>query len=118
MELTHRGLVGLEPVELGVLCEQRVAERGDGTGGVPAPGEVAVDDRARLVYSPFLVPAALEVGEVANVVATVVSSRERRQSGGGDVQEAVEVDPQRPVVDAAQQLSRRGAAGRLMEGVR
>ena len=35
VELADGGLVGLEPVELGVLGEQRVAERGDGLAGSP-----------------------------------------------------------------------------------
>ena len=57
VELADRGLVGLEPVELGVLGQQRVAERGDDAGRVAAGGEVPVDDGAGVVDAALLVPA-------------------------------------------------------------
>ena len=57
VELADGGLVGLEPVELGVLGEQRVAERGDRLAGVAAGAQVAVDDRPGLVDVALLVPA-------------------------------------------------------------
>ena len=62
VELTYCGLVGLEPVELGVLGEEGVAERSDGLGGIAASGQIAVDDGAGFIDSSFLVPAVLEVG--------------------------------------------------------
>jgi hypothetical protein len=64
VELAHGGFVGLVPVELGVLDEQRVTEGGDGLGGVAIGGEVAVDDGAGFVDAAFVIPAVLEVGEV------------------------------------------------------
>jgi hypothetical protein len=46
VELADGRLVGLEPVELGVLGEQRPAEEGDHPGGIAAGRQVAVDDLA------------------------------------------------------------------------
>src|SRR5579862_9159977 len=49
VELANGRLVGLEPVKLGVLGEEGVAEGLDGGGRIAAFGEVAVDDGARFV---------------------------------------------------------------------
>src|SRR4051812_21501933 len=47
VELADGRLVGLEPVELGVLVEQRPAELGDDPGGGAAAGGGLVGDRPR-----------------------------------------------------------------------
>src|SRR5947209_10980154 len=62
--LPDGGLVGLVPVEFGVLGEQRPAEQGDDPAGVSTAGEVPIDEDAGVVDPAFLVPAALQDAEV------------------------------------------------------
>ena len=75
VELPDTGLEHLVPVELGVLAQERVAERGDEPGRVAAAAQVAGGDRAGSVDVALDLPALVELGEVA-----VVASGE---AGGG-----------------------------------
>ena len=115
LELAHGGLVGLEPVELGVLVEQRVAEGGDG----PPPGRrrrrgSGGRSRRRRRRGP---PGPSTPGAPARSRRPARPGAAAGQAGGGDVEEPVEVDPQRAVVDAAQQRGRRRPHQRLVQGV-
>ena len=100
--LAHAGFDGLVPVEAGVLDEQRVTERGDELGARAARVQEAVGLVARVVDAALDLEALGEGVEI-----TLLRAREPCR---GDVEEAVEVDAERGVDAAAQQLRRRVAA--------
>ena len=99
MRLPRRRLEHLEPVELGVLGEQRVTERGDQLVAAAAAPQEPVGDRPASSTAPCTSQhaAARRASPLVDV----------RQPGRGDVEEAVEVDAQRAVHEPAEQLGRR-----------
>ena len=110
LRLADAGFDGLEPVEPGVLDEQRVTERGDQLGARSAGAQEAV----RLVAG--VVDAALHLEALGERVE--VAGRRARQTRGGHVEEPVEVDAERGVHAAAQQLGCRVALQRVVQRVR
>ncbi len=74
-----------------------MAERGDELRRVASAAQVAGGDVAGAVDRALDLPALVEVGEVAGLRVG--------QARGGHVEEAVEVDAQRAVHEAAQQLA-------------
>jgi hypothetical protein len=84
VELADTGFHDLEPVELGVLGEERRAQPGNQTTGIAAGPHEPVGDRTGPVDLALHVPALLEVAKVARVG--------RGEGGGGDVEEPVEMD--------------------------
>ena len=90
LALADAGLDRLEPVELGVLDEKRVAERGDELGA----GTAGLQEAVRLVAR--LVDHALRFEALRRVASRLPVSRVR-QACRGHVEEPVEVDAQRGV---------------------
>src|SRR5205814_2987797 len=99
--LAERGLDALDRVEVAVLAEQRLAERGLELPRLAPSGEVARDQLARLVHLLLLVEKRREGVEQLLRVGGAVRLRKPRRR---DVEEAVEVDAHRGVERAAQQL--------------
>ena len=89
-------------MELGVLAEQGVTERRAQLGLAASATDEPERDAARVVDPTLHLPALRELAEVAGVGG--------RESRGGDVQEAVEVDAQRAVHEPADQLGSRRRA--------
>jgi hypothetical protein len=96
-------------VESGVLSQEGVAERGDQGRTVAAAAEVPVGDGAGVVHHSLHVPARGQVVERA--------VGRRGQPRRRHVEEPVEVDAQRTVQRAPEELGRRAPHEGLMEGV-
>ncbi len=87
-----------------------MAERGDELRRVASTAQVAGGDVAGAVDGALDLPALVEVGEFAGLRVG--------QARGGHVEETVEVDAQRAVHEAAQQLARRHAHEGSVQRVR
>src|SRR5262245_53118163 len=92
LELAAGGLDALDRVEVAVLTEERMTERGLELGRVPAGREVGGDELAGLVHLLLAVEEVVQLGEDFVRVARATRLGEPSR---GDVEEAIEVDAHR-----------------------